>query len=265
MLGGHKRIVKVLLDNGAKISAGDVGAFLCTAAEQNNLELLKDIVRHGGDVTLRNINRSTAIHIAVCEGNAEIVKFLLDEGASVDTPDASGWTARDLADQQGHEEIKQLFESHKGVDSMVSIPEERKGVRFLGRFKSDPILSPLSQDDGSWGRSRPRQRTNSNRYHNSLFGIISLAHTSSGDNNLLSPTTNKAPVKTYGARVIVSCPEKGDTGGKFVFLPPSFEELVDIGVKKYGLSPAKIRSKDGAEIDNIELVRDGDHLVFASE
>lgn len=258
-------MMKILLENGAKLSAGEVGQFSCTAAEQNNLELLKDIVDHGGDVTLPNKNGSTAIHIGVCEGNVEMVKFLLDHGASIDNPDQSGWTARDLADQQGHDEIKQLFESHKGVDTMVTIPEEPKGVRFLGRFKSDPVISPLSRDgsfsDGSWGRSRPRRRTNN--YNNSIFGMMSFAQ--SRENNLLSPTTtSRANVRTYGVRVTISCPEKGDTGGKLAFLPCSFEELVDIGVKRYGFSPAKVRSKDGAEIDDIELIRDGDHLVFAT-
>ncbi|KAL8456538.1 hypothetical protein ACS0TY_034671 [Phlomoides rotata] len=264
MLGGHKRVMKVLLNNGAKLSAGDVGVFSCIAAEQNNLEVMKEIVGHGGDVSLARSDGSTAIHIAVCEGNVEIVKYLLEQGASVDTPDGSGWTARDLAEQQGHEEMNELFESHK-VDATVPDPDRQQGVRFLGRFKSDPvIMSRLSQDDGS---SRPRRsRTNTNRYHNSLFGIMSLARTGTGgENNLLSPTTTtNSSARRASARVTVSCPEKGDERGKLVFLPRSFGELVDIGVEKYGFTPPKIRSKDGAEIDDIELIRDGDHLVFAT-
>ncbi|KAK6120353.1 hypothetical protein DH2020_045910 [Rehmannia glutinosa] len=272
MFGGHKPIIKILSDNGAKLTTGDVGLFSCTAAEQNNLDLLKEIVRHGGDVTRPKNNGCTALHVAVCEDNVEIVKFLLNQGANIDTIDETGWTARDLAEQQGHENIKELFESYKvpKIDSTFTIPEEHHGVRFLGRFKSEPTILPVNQDGsfsasgGSWGRSRTRRR--SNNFYNSLFGIMSAAQ--NGENNFLTSVdkaTSGVPVGTYAARVTISCPEKGDFGGKLVLLPDSFDKLLEIGAKKYNFFSAKILSKDGAEIDGIELIRDGDHLVFASD
>ncbi|KAL0410514.1 UNVERIFIED_CONTAM: Potassium channel AKT1 [Sesamum latifolium] len=270
MLGGHKSVIKLLSENGAKLTSGDIGLFSCMAAEQNNLDLLKEIVRRGGNVTQPKNNGCTALHIAVCEGNIEIVKFLLDQGANIDKADENGWTARDLAEQQGHDDIKELFESYKGAntDPTVTIPEERHGVRFLGRFKSEPTILPVNQEgsfpapDGSWGRSRPRRRTNN--FYNSLFGIMSAAQT--GENNLLSSLDGAQTAVTgrsYAPRVTVSCPEKGDSAGKLVLLPDSFEELLEICDKKYGFYPAKVLSKDGAEINDIVLIRDGDHLVFA--
>ncbi|KAL0374480.1 UNVERIFIED_CONTAM: Potassium channel AKT1 [Sesamum radiatum] len=48
MLCGHKSVIKLLSDNGAKLTSGDIGLFSCMAAEQNNLDLLKEIVRRGG-------------------------------------------------------------------------------------------------------------------------------------------------------------------------------------------------------------------------
>ncbi|KAK6126799.1 hypothetical protein DH2020_039447 [Rehmannia glutinosa] len=148
MLNMHKPVVKLLSDNGAKLTSGDSGLFACTAAEQNNLELLKEIVRHGGDVTQPKNNGPTALHVAVSEGNIEIVKFLLDQGANIDKGDENGWTARDYAEQQGHEDIKELFDSYKGTktESAVTIPEERHGVRFIGRFKSEPNILPANLD-----------------------------------------------------------------------------------------------------------------------
>ncbi|KAK6147719.1 hypothetical protein DH2020_018631 [Rehmannia glutinosa] len=261
---GNENCVLLLLDFGADPNS--------RAAEQNNLDLLKEIVRHGGDVTRPKNNGCTALHVAVCEDNVEIVKFLLNQGANIDTIDETGWTARDLAEQQGHENIKELFESYKvpKIDSTLTIPEQHHGVRFLGRFKSEPTILPVNQggsfsvSGGSWGRSRPRRR--SDNFCNSLFGIMSAAQ--SGENNFLTSVdkaTSVVPVGTYAARVTISCPEKGDFGGKLVLLPDSFEKLLEIGAKKYNLFPAKILSKDGAVIDGIELIRDGDHLVFASD
>lgn len=62
----------------------------------------------------------------------------------------------------------------------------------------------------------------------------------------------------------LSCPEKGEVAGKLVLLPQSLQELLDIGAKKFGFSPTKVLTKEGAEIEDIEVVRDGDHLVLAT-
>ncbi|KAM3216182.1 potassium channel AKT1 isoform X1 [Capsicum annuum] len=272
IMGKREPVIQLLIDNGAKLSAGDVGHFACVAVEQNNLNLLKDIVRYGGDVTLPKMNGSSALHVAVCEGNIEIVKYLLDRGANIDQPDEHNWTPRDLAEQQGHEDIKELFESTSVMRtrSVDPIPEER-GVRFLGRFKSEPAIFPASHGvsflglEGSSGRSRPRRRTNN--FHNSLFGIMSAKQTNEHDMLLSRNESNVSATttKTYAPRVTVCCPEKGDNGGKLILLPQSFKELLQIGSSRYGISQAKVVSKDGAEIDDIVLIRDGDRLVFVSD
>lgn len=263
----------LLVENGASLQYGDVGQFACTAAEQNNLNLLKGIIRHGGDITLPNSNTgTTALHVAVSEDNVEIVKFLLEHGAGIDKPDRHGWTPRDLADQQGHVDIKAIFEStgEPKSQSFVAIPERQSKIRYnLGRFTSEPTM-PLSHDssfpgtDGSWSQSRPRRR--SNNYHNSLFGIMSAAH--KGENNVFfsvntnNATKNGMKSRVSSTRVTISCPEKGEVAGKLVLLPDSFNELLGIGAKKFGVFPAKVVCKDGAEIEDIEVIRDGDHLVF---
>lgn len=237
MLGGHTTITKLLSDNGANLSTGDVGLFSCTAAEQNNLDLLKEIAAHGGDVNQPKMNsKQTALHVAVCEGNVEIVKFLLNQGANIDVEDESGWTARKLAEQQGHESITEFL---LNADSIVAVTNEDArctGVCFVPRS------------------SRRRRACN---YDNSLFGIMPGARTE--DNSLLSSPSS------YAARVTISCPEKGDVAGELVFRPNSFEELLQIGADKYGISPARVSTQNGAQIRHIELLRDGDHVVLASQ
>ncbi|CAH9098794.1 unnamed protein product [Cuscuta europaea] len=289
ILGKHESIIRMLIDNGAELCRGDMGRFACIAAEENNMDLLKEIVQWGGDVTHPKANNgSTALHIAVCEGNLEMVKYLVNQGADIDKPEENGWTPRSLAEQQGHEDIKQLFlelskkEKNKTTsyavnNNFITVPlyEERNGLRFLGRFKSEPTI-PLSSSlqvttEGSsgWGRSRRRK---TNTFNNSLFGILSAAARNGGDQQESLPTypAGNATAKTVSgmmtcvtARVTVSCPEKGDVYGVVVMLPSSFQELLQIGIKKYGFVPEKVLSNEGAEIDCIELIRDNDHLVFA--
>lgn len=273
MLGGHEAVAKLLIENGASINFGDVGHFACTAAEQNSLNLLKEIVRYGGDVTSPRKSGTTALHVAVCEDNTEIVRFLLEQGADIDKPDIHGWTPRDLADQQGHEEIKFIFQTCKEpkAQPVVTIPENNEpGIRYLGRFTSEPTIRPVSRDgsfsatDGSWSQSRPRRRTNN--YHNSLFGLMSAAH--KGEKESPFPVGHIIAADNYGAnppRVIISCPEKVEIKGKLVLLPKSLRELAEIGAKKFGLTNAKVLSKERAEIDDIEVIRDGDHILIASD
>eukprot|EP00258_Populus_trichocarpa_P030140 XP_024446159.1 potassium channel AKT1-like [Populus trichocarpa] len=269
MLGGHESLTKLLIENGASIHHGEVGHFACTAAELNNLNLLEEIVQYGGDVTIPRDNGTTALHVAVSEDNTELVIFLLDQGADIDKPDGHGWTPRDLADQQGHEEIKLIFQTRKEAkkQTLVAIPEKRAhGTRFLERLTSEPAIRPVSQEgsfpatDGSLSQTRPRRRINN--LHNSLFGTMSAAH--KGEKDLLSQNSHNNHGTSH-ARVTISCPEKGEVAGKLVLLPNSFRALLEMGSKKFRISPAKVMRKDRAEIDAIELIRDGDHLMFVAD
>ncbi|KAJ0736257.1 putative cyclic nucleotide-binding domain, Ion transport domain, rmlC-like jelly roll [Helianthus annuus] len=176
---GSENGVLLLLDYGADPNCtdidGNVPLWEAIIAEQNNLHMLKQIIRYGGDVTRpRNDtnDKATALHVAVLEGNIEMVKLLLDQGANIDQQDQFSCTPRDLADQQGHEDIKILFLSVKVPEDhsftqpplLVSIPEEKQArdsphVRFLGRFKSEPTMTrpgPQDSDKGSSGVSRRR-------------------------------------------------------------------------------------------------------------
>ncbi|XP_030452506.1 potassium channel AKT1-like isoform X2 [Syzygium oleosum] len=289
IVGKHESVIKLLLDNGATISSIEVGHFACAAVEQNNLELLKDIVKYGGDVTLPTSNGTTPLHTAVSEGNIEIVQFLLDQGADVDKPDVYGWTPRALADHQGHEDIKLLFQtkrviivsSGQGFGHPDSISNKRE-VPYLAKYPSEPLIpSALSQHSSepsippfvqdsmptiaevNWSDNRRRRKANN--FQNSLIGIMSAANT--GEKDIISSPGKFVNWKLGNppARVTLSCREKGELASKLVLLPESIQELLHIGGRKFGLNFTKVLSKDGAEIEEIELVRDGDFLILVAE
>ncbi|CAD5170375.1 unnamed protein product [Musa acuminata subsp. malaccensis] len=280
ILGKHEQVVKLLIDNGAHLSAGDMGHFACTAAAQNNIELLEDIIRHGGDVTAEKKDGSTALHRAVCEGNPRLAEFLIQHGADMDKPDHHGWTPRSLADQQGHDEIKALFDVVKAEEPNSGSPLPAP----VRRFSSEPIMPPAVGDDirpsssSPFGALEKSERARRENFHNSLFGIISAASFSNRQSHsgLLSSVAGP-PRHMFGGgggqqqqrtnlqRVTISCPERGDTTAKLVLLPDSLHELLDIGSKKFGFLASKAFTKDGAEIDDVKLIRDGDHIVVAGD
>ncbi|KAF9606385.1 hypothetical protein IFM89_025074 [Coptis chinensis] len=267
IVGNHKSVINLLLNNGANISSGDLGQFACIAAEQNSLDLLKDILHYGGDVKLPKRDGYTALHVGVTEGNVEIVKFLLDHGADIDKPSNDGWTPRSLAEQQAHEEIIALFQAKEEIkhqsSGIVHVPMKR----VIAKFKSEPSMRPHSPEGtpmtGIWGDSRRRRKTSN--FHNSIFGMMSAAQ--AGDKGTLTTTNslNRGIHGNYSSRVTISCPEKGDATGKLVLLPGSLQELLELGTKKFGITVSKVLTNERAEIDDVELIRDGDHLILVSD
>lgn len=277
ILGGHESVTKILIENGATLKSGNVGQYACTAVEQNNLDLLKRIIRYGRDITLPSANLgTTALHVAVSEDNVDMVKFLLAHKCDMDLPDQQGWTPRALADQQGHHDIKAIFDSlgepKPKSEPMIAIPMP-ESTRKLGRFTSEPTM-PLSSEGVTWdqsqsqGRSRPRRRTNN--FHNSLFGMMTAAHKGEKEEEMVFRVSNNNVRSNVNvkARVTITCPEKGEGGGKkLVLLPGSLKELIEMGANKFGgfHGNVKVFTWDGAQIDDVDVVRDGDLLVFVTD
>ncbi|OIT08427.1 PREDICTED: potassium channel AKT1-like [Nicotiana attenuata] len=272
MVGKHEAAIKLLVDNGAKISSGDVGQFACFAVEQGSLNLLKGIIKYGGDVTLLNSLGTTAMHTAISEENVEIVKYLLEQRTDIDKVDVHGWTPRALAEYQGHEEIKELFnlmQPSSNTEANVS-PPEMPGAPYLKKYQSDPMIrlstpeetASLARENGS---SNGRLRRRASFYQNSLMGFMSARQRHHEGGGGLSYSSTKVANARIPERITISCPEKGDIGGRVVLLPNSVQELLDIGAKKFGLSLTKVLTEDGALIEDIAVIRDGDHLVLAGD
>ncbi|KAG5596658.1 hypothetical protein H5410_037890 [Solanum commersonii] len=85
MVGKHEAAIKLLVDNGATISSGDVAQFACFAVEQGRLDLLKEIINYRGDVTLLNSLGTTAMHTTISEKyGISLAKVLTEDGALIE-------------------------------------------------------------------------------------------------------------------------------------------------------------------------------------
>ncbi|KAI3979443.1 hypothetical protein MKX01_001635 [Papaver californicum] len=273
MVGKHDSVVKMLIDNGGNLSSGDIGQFACTAVKQNSQELLKKILEYGGDVKVPKSDGITALHVAVCEGNIDLVRFLLEQGCDIDKADGHGWTPRMLADQQAHEEIKLLFQSKQEPKEQPAVSVDPTTYsKYISSYKSEPTIThPVPIDPGMkvlWRGNSQFRRTS--HFHKSIFGMMSIAR--AGDRSTSDDNSQKdlgipaqKPAELYPARVTISCPEVIQTRGKLVSLPKSLEELFGIGTTKFGFSASRVLTKDEAEIDDIRLIRDGDHLILVSD
>lgn len=174
MKGRHESVMKILIDNGADISLANAGHLACSAVEQNNMELLKEIIQCGMDVTQPKKNGATALHTAVVEGNTEMINFLVDQGADIDMQDVNGWTPRVLAEQSESEEIKNIFHDIKDSRKPGVIPISKNDNRS-GRFQIDPSMLTIPQESMLLPPYDGRRRSSSS-FDNSIFGMMSTAN-----------------------------------------------------------------------------------------
>ncbi|KAM0932647.1 putative KHA domain-containing protein [Dioscorea sansibarensis] len=82
--------------------------------------------------------------------------------------------------------------------------------------------------------------------------------------NLLLGLARTIPPASFSSdllkRVIIHGP--GQKSGKLVHLPNSFGDLLNLAEKSFGKPVTKIFMVDGAEVEDLETLRDDDHLYF---
>uniref|UniRef100_A0A0E0C5B3 Potassium channel n=1 Tax=Oryza meridionalis TaxID=40149 RepID=A0A0E0C5B3_9ORYZ len=282
----HAAVVQLLVEGGADLSSGDTGLYACIAVEESDTELLNDIIHYGGDVNRARRDGTTALHRAVCDGNVQMAELLLEHGADIDKQDGNGWTPRALAEQQGHDDIQLLFRSRKAatasghhhVPSSTTTrvaPAPAPAASLIGRFNSEPMMKNMIHEDADLPiRVLPEKlRRKRVTFQNSLFGVISSSQAQRETDHPLSRgglAATGSPNPSSGSRnavirVTISCPEKGNTAGKLVLLPQTLDMLLELGSKKFDFAPTKVLTVEGAEVDEVELIRDGDHLVLVSD
>lgn len=109
---------------------------LMYAANEGDLQGIKELLDAGGDVNFRDIDNRTPLHVAACQGYVEAVGFLIQMGAEVDSKDR--WGSTPLADAiyyKNHEVVKAL-EKHGAKPPMA--PMHVKNVRDVPEYEIDP-------------------------------------------------------------------------------------------------------------------------------
>ena len=86
------------------------------AAGVDNAELVKSIIELGASPDERNKAGQTALMLAARDGYREHVRVLLDAGASPCMEDVDGWTALKYARENQHEDIAQLLKEYGVLD-----------------------------------------------------------------------------------------------------------------------------------------------------
>ncbi len=114
---GDKEVVELLIAGGANVDQGDDTNMtpLQWAAWSGDTEIIELLIAHGANVNSReSVGRDigmgfTPLHSAAAMGRTEAVRLLIAKGADVNAKDKFGRTPRDLAAQNGNEQVVELF------------------------------------------------------------------------------------------------------------------------------------------------------------
>ncbi|KAH9117613.1 hypothetical protein LEN26_012558, partial [Aphanomyces euteiches] len=82
---------------------------LLLASEKGYVDIVSELLDHGGDVNMPNKNGQTPLVLACINGHLDTVKMLLVRGAAVDQPDKNGNAALLLTSERGHVEILKII------------------------------------------------------------------------------------------------------------------------------------------------------------
>ncbi|MTI38063.1 ankyrin repeat domain-containing protein [Fulvivirga lutimaris] len=84
---------------------------LHSAVARENYELCKQLIAHGADANLAQMQNVTPLHSAAHRGNLKLVQLLVNNGADIHSKMDNGDTALSIAERDGHSEVKDYLES----------------------------------------------------------------------------------------------------------------------------------------------------------
>ena len=150
---GDTKLVKELLD---KANKGGYTA-LQLASMRGHTEVVKLLLDRGASVDEKGEDGDTALMRASYGGHTEVVKLLLDRGASVDEKDTDGNTALMLASQNSHTEVVKLL-----LDRGASLTEKNNDgdtalVAVNDKNGNTAILALVEFDEDQLGRMAAAQ------------------------------------------------------------------------------------------------------------
>ncbi|KAK1254325.1 hypothetical protein MKX08_008320 [Trichoderma sp. CBMAI-0020] len=141
-------IVKMLVDAGVNVNWTDKTGetALHVAARFGHDECARVILEsklQKADVEIAEKSYAwTPLHVAAVDGSLSVVNLLIDAGADVSKPDASGWTAKEHASLRGHMQIARLLAAHTNE-------EETNTPRTVA---ATPPLNPTDSSSSIDGR-----------------------------------------------------------------------------------------------------------------
>ncbi|MBM4092954.1 MAG: hypothetical protein FJ276_26625, partial [Planctomycetes bacterium] len=130
---GSVDVTMVLIDNGAKVEAGDLHRLqtplhFC-ADRQGHPDIADVLLSHGANIDVLDGNGNTPLYMAAAKGNLPMTEFFLARGANVNSRNHRGETPLDGANSYGHRKVVSFLQSKGGKTRREIDDEERQRKR----------------------------------------------------------------------------------------------------------------------------------------
>lgn len=102
----------------------DIDEALLSVAAEGDIEIAKILIANGADANAKDKDNDSALLKAVARGNAPIAELLITSGADVNAENNFGWTAILLAKDRARNDIIKLIEKVTGASEFNKIKEE---------------------------------------------------------------------------------------------------------------------------------------------
>lgn len=108
---------------------------LMAAAFENAQKVVRFLVENGANVNTVNSEGMSALMLAAGNGSKEVAEILLSHGADPQLKSKNGWTARVYALMRNHEDIAETLDGKQAVQGKTEhLPFHEKVNFFIGRF-----------------------------------------------------------------------------------------------------------------------------------
>lgn len=121
-------------------SVYDLAAWIIAATGDNDTTTINWALKEGGQIDFKRAEMN-ALHLAIQNGKPNMVKFLLEKGASLDSVNAGGLTGLAYAEKLERVDIIQLIRRHK---KMAPLPAD---------VNKDSTLPPYILPEGEMAKS----------------------------------------------------------------------------------------------------------------
>lgn len=134
--GKHHSIFKILYHWTSIADPYTAGDLLCTAAKRNDIQVMKELLKHGLYIDSKDRHGLTAIQVATTEGHVDMVKFLLLNGSEVnETAVMNTLPDENLAEILQKREIGHQIQMPEVLNESISGVQQKKEKERAGKGK----------------------------------------------------------------------------------------------------------------------------------
>ena len=122
------------------------------AAEDGNIEAVKQHLAAGSDLNVKDVNGRTPLHFSAIEGHKDVAKILISAGVEVNAKDTTKWAPlHDAVVNSNMEIAKLLINNGASVNTRDSLGFTPLDLAFIKVNRTEEIADLLRKHGGKTG------------------------------------------------------------------------------------------------------------------